>query len=169
MAEVWTRIINMTQPRAIVSFPNAVFTRQIATGSAKYDLLCIVPCPLLSTPLTMVAVAVNLVVGDNQIVRVVVGVEPVQDVIAHDVVGPHAVLVTVRVHTVVHAVDFGALDVAVHAGALEYLRVGQVYAEASDLPAKTVALGVEKSHVSHHGIDDVLINFRMGAGSIRER
>ena len=107
-----------------VSFQNAVFTRQIATGSAKYNLLCTVLYPLISTPLTVVAVAINLVIGDNQIVRVVVGVEPVHDVIAHDVVGPHAVLVTVRVHTVVHAVDFGALDVAIHAGALEHLRVG---------------------------------------------
>lgn len=51
----------------------------------------------------------------------------------HLVVGPHAPLVAVAVHTVVHVVDVGVLDISVDVGGLEHVGVGQVLAETADL------------------------------------
>ena len=53
----------------------------------------------------MVDVVVDLVVGDGEVVRIVVGIESVLMVVVNAVVGPHASLVPVRVHPVVVLVD----------------------------------------------------------------
>ena len=108
----------------------------------------------------MVAVAVDGVVGDGEVVAVVVRVEPVLHVVAHGVVGPDAALVTVGVVAVVHAVDLGVEDIAVHVGALEDLRVGVVLTEASHLPGEAVRFRVEVSQVAHHRVHDVLVGDR---------
>ena len=106
--------------------------------------------------LTVVTVAVNFVVRDGEGVRVVVGVKPVLDVVVHLVASPHAPLVSVRVHAVVHAVDVGVLDVAIHLDLVKNFRVGKVFAEAADFPGEAVALGIEPAEVAHGGVDDVL-------------
>ena len=62
-----------------------------------------IPSTLLS--LTMVDIVVHLVPGDGEVVRVVMGVEPILVVVVHLVVGPHAPLMPVRVHPVVHVVN----------------------------------------------------------------
>lgn len=104
----------------------------------------------------MIAVGVDVVVGDSEVVGVVVGVEAVKDVVVHLVVGPHAALVAVRVHAIVHTVDVGPLDVTIHVGAFEHVRVRQIFAEATDLPGEAVGLRVEPPEVAHRGVDDIL-------------
>ena len=54
---------------------------------------------------TMVPVAIDFIVGDHQVVRVVVRVETVLDIVTHNIVRPNSSFVAVGVDTVVHAVD----------------------------------------------------------------
>ena len=80
----------------------------------------------------------TVVTGDREVVGVVVRVEAVLPVVVHQVVGPHSSLVAVRVVAVVHVVDVGTHDVAVHVGGLEHIGVGQVFAEPADLRVHVV-------------------------------
>ena len=129
---------------------DAVLFTAWKSGNQTYRQDCNAFC------LTVVAVTVDLVVRDGEVVGVVVGVEPVEDVVVHLVVDPNASLVPVGVHAVVHAVDVGPLDVAVHLDPVEHVLVGEVFAEAADLPGEPVALRVEPAEVAHGGVDDVL-------------
>lgn len=104
----------------------------------------------------MVAVPVHLVVGDREIIRVIVGIKSVQNIIAHGVVRPNPPIVTVAVHPVVHAVNLGIVDITINAGAVKHFGVGQVGAEATNLPGKAIALAIEKAQVAHDRVDDVL-------------
>ena len=91
---------------------------------------------------TVVDVRVNFVPGDGQVVGVVVGVEAVLVIVVHLVVGPHAALVAVGVHAVVHVVDVRVEYVAVDVCTVENLRIALVFAEAADLPGQAVGFRV---------------------------
>ena len=113
--------------------------------------------------LTVVDVVVDIVVGDREVVRVVVRVEAVLVVVVHLVVGPHSPLVAVRVVAVVVVVDVAVLDVAVHVGGGEHVVVGQVLAEPADLPGEAVRLRGEVAQVARFRVDEVLNTTRSQA------
>ena len=94
---------------------------------------------------SVVHVHVDLVSRYGQVVGVIVRVKAVLDVVVHRVVGPYATLVAVRVHTVVHVMDVGVLDVAVHVSGVEYLEIALVGAESADFPRQAIRLGIEES------------------------
>lgn len=74
----------------------------------------------------------------------------------HLVVGPYTALVPVRVHSVVHSVDVGTLDITVYVDSVEDFGVREIRTEPTNLPRQTIAFAVLPAQVTHFGINDIL-------------